>query len=125
MTRYDLLQKVKHRKSEAGLTIENIAKLSGIGNRTVTRFLAGEDVKISTVEKVTTILGLDFSGNEILSIDELREKRARQKAMYMVSLVQDTSSLEQQGLNDEQLNMLMDQATKMFLGQYKKSLWSI
>jgi hypothetical protein len=29
---------------------DNIAKLSNLGNRTITRFLAGEDVKISTME---------------------------------------------------------------------------
>jgi len=124
MTRLDLLKKVKARKKQAGLTIDNIAKLSGLGNRTVTRFLAGEDVKISTVEKITELLGLDFAGNELVSVDELQEQRAKEKAIYIVSLVQDTSSLEDQGLDKTQLNLLIKQAQESFLHEYKKSLWA-
>lgn len=125
MTRLDLLQKVQARKKEAGISIENMASLSGLGNRTITRFLAGEDVKISTVEKVTQLLGLDFSGNEVLSIVELKEQRATVKAIQMVSLVQDTSALEEQGLDQSQLNILIEQAKNSFLHEYKKSLWAV
>jgi hypothetical protein len=32
----------------------------------------------------------------VLSINELEQNRAKEKALYMVSLVQDTSSLEEQ-----------------------------
>ncbi len=65
MNREDLLKKVKQRKSQLNMTIDNIAKLSKLGNRTVIRFFSGEDVKLSTLEKITNILGLDFAGNEI------------------------------------------------------------
>ena len=123
MTRLDLLKRVQKRKRQIGLTIDNIAKLSNLGNRTITRFLAGEDVKMSTVESVTHLLGLDFAGNETLSINELEQNRAKEKAIYMVSLVQDTSSLEQQGLDNKQLNLLIEQAKDSFLYQHQKSLW--
>lgn len=123
MTRLDLLQKVKKRKKQMGITIDAIAKMANIGNRTVVRFLKGEDVKMSTVESVTNLLGLDFAGNETLSIDELKQKRAKEKALYMVSLVQDTSSLEKQGLDSKQLNLLIEQAKDSFLHQHQKSLW--
>ncbi|CAC9633427.1 hypothetical protein [uncultured Gammaproteobacteria bacterium] len=123
MTRLDLLKRVQKRKKQIGLTIDNIAKLSNLGNRTITRFLAGEDVKISTMESITHLLGLDFAGNEVLSINELEQNRAKEKALYMVSLVQDTSSLEGQGLDNEQLNLLIEQAKDSFLHQHQKSLW--
>ncbi len=123
MTRLDLLKRVQKRKRQIGLTIDNIAKLSNLGNRTITRFLAGEDVKISTVESITHLLGLDFAGNETLSINELEQNRAKEKALYIVSLVQDTSSLEEQGLDNEQLNLLIEQAKDSFLHQHQKSLW--
>jgi hypothetical protein len=41
----------------------------------------------------------------------------------MVSLVQDTSSLEEQGLDNEQLNLLIEQTKDSFLHQHQKSLW--
>ena len=125
MTRLHLLQKVKDRKKQAGMTIDNISKLSHLGNRTVTRFFHGEDVKLSTVEKITNLLGLDFAGNEIIDIKTLKERRAEEKALYIVSLVQDTSALEMQGLEKKSIDKLLNKAKEQFLtGKYKKTLWA-
>jgi len=125
MTRKYLLEKVKQRKKDIGLTIDNIAKLSKLGNRTVTRFFAGEDVKLSTLEKITNILGLDFSGDEVVDIKTLRENRAKEKALYIVSLVQDTSALENQGLNSKHIEKLIEETKEQFLsGEYQKNLWA-
>jgi len=125
MTRKFVLERVKQRKKDIGLTIDNIAKLSNLGNRTVARFFAGEDVKLSTLEKITNILGLDFSGNEIVNIKTLRENRAKEKALYIVSLVQDTSVLEKQGLDNKYLELLIEDTKEQFLnGEYQKNLWA-
>ena len=125
MKRVDVIKKVKDRKESIGLTIDNIAKLTNLGNRTVARFFAGEDVKLSTLEKITEALGLDFAGEEVLDIDTLREKRAKKKALYIISLVQDTSSLEKQGLNNKELELLIKDTQMQFLtGEYQKHLWA-
>ncbi len=79
---------------------------------------------MSTVQSIIHLLGLDFAGNEIISIAELKQNRAKQKAIYMVSLVQDTSSLEEQGLDNEQLNLLIKQAENSFLHKHQKNLWA-
>ena len=125
MKRVELLKKVKDRKESIGLTIDNIAKLTNLGNRTVARFFAGEDVKLSTLEKITELLGLDFAGNELIDIETIKAKRAKQKALYIVSLVQDTSSLEKQGLNSKELELLIKDTQMQFLtGEYQKNLWA-
>ena len=125
MTRIHVLEKVKTRKENIGLTLDNISKLSHLGNRTVTRFFAGEDVKLSTLEKITTIMGLDFAGNELIDIETLRDKRAKEKAIYIVSLVQDTSALEMQGLENNEIQLLIEDTKKQFLtGEYQKNLWA-
>lgn len=125
MNRLHLLERIKTRKKQTGLTIDNIAKLSQLGNRTVTRFFAGEDVKLSTLEKITSIMGLDFAGNEIIDIETLKEQRAREKALYIVSLVQDTSALEMQGLESEAINLLIEDTKEQFLtGAYQTNLWT-
>jgi len=125
MNRLHVLERVKQRKKQLGLTIDNISKLSNLGNRTVTRFFAGADVKLSTLEKISNILGIDFAGNEVVDIQTLKENRAKQKALQIISLVQDTSSLEMQGLEDEQIKLLVNETKEEFLtGQYSKYLWS-
>lgn len=125
MTRLQLLKKVANRKKQTGMTLDNIAKLSKLGNRTITRFFHGEDVKFSTVERITNILGLDFAGNEIIDIQTLKEKRANEKALYIVSLVQDTSALEKQGLESSEIKLLIEETKEQFLtGEYQKNLWA-
>ena len=71
MRRIELIKKIEKRKKALNITIENLAKLSSLGVRTVNRFLAGEDVKLSTVEQITNLLGLDFAGNEVITFHEL------------------------------------------------------
>jgi len=125
MNRLDVLERVKQRKKQLGLTIDNISKLSNLGNRTVTRFFAGADVKLSTLEKISNILGIDFAGNEVVDIQTLKENRAKEKALQIVSLVQDTSSLEMQGLEDKQIQLLVNETKEEFLtGKYRRYLWT-
>ncbi len=124
MTRIELVQKVQQRKKALNITIENLAKLSGVGVRTINRFFAAEDVKLSTVEKVTNVLGLDFSGSEMVSIELLKQKRAKEKATFMASLVQSTSALEEQGLEKKSIDNIIFRFEKEFLhGAYQDRLW--
>ncbi len=125
MTRLQLLEKVKTRRKDVGITIDNLAQVSELGLKTLSRFFAGHDVKLSTVEKVTQVLGLDFAGNEIVDIKTLKENRAEKKALYIVSLVQDTSALEMQGLEIDSIKILIEETKEEFLtGLYKKNLWA-
>jgi len=63
MKRLDLINQIIARKEQINITVENLAKLSGVGVRTINRLLKNEDVKLSTIEHVTNFLGLDFAGN--------------------------------------------------------------
>ena len=124
MTRLELITNINNRKTQLNITIENLAKLSGIGIRTVNRFFAGDDVKLSTIEKITNLLGLDFAGNETISIKKLQKQRAKEKALFMASLVQSTSALEMQGLDEDNLNSIIHKFENQFLtGEYKNRLW--
>ena len=124
MTRLELIRKIENRKKQINISIENLAKLSNLGVRTVNRFFAGDDVKLSTIERLTNLLGLDFAGNEVIPLNQLQKQRAKEKALFMASLVQSTSALEVQGLEEDSLNKIIDKFEKEFLqGQYKNRLW--
>ncbi|MDD2358321.1 MAG: helix-turn-helix transcriptional regulator [Thiovulaceae bacterium] len=123
MKRIELINQIIARKEQLGITIENLAKLSGVGVRTINRLLKNQDVKLSTIEEVTNFLGLDFAGNEQVPLKELERKRAHEKALFLASLVQSTSALEMQGLEDESLNNIIRMYEKEFLnGSYKNTL---
>lgn len=124
MTRLDLIHKIENRKKQININIENLAKLSNLGIRTINRFFAGEDVKLSTIERLTNLLGLDFAGNEVISLKQLEKQRAKEKAIFMASLVQSTSALEGQGLEKKSLDKIISKFEKEFLvGNYKNRLW--
>ena len=124
MTRSQLIDKIENRKKELGISIENLAILSHSGVRTINRLFACEDVKLSTVEKITNLLGLDFAGNETVALKDLEKERAKQKAIFMASLVQGTSALEMQGLEKNTLDKMIHRFEKEFLsGAYRDRLW--
>jgi len=124
MKRLDLVNHIIARKEQLNITIDNLAKLSGVSIRTINRLLKNEDVKLSTVEHVTTFLGLDFAGNEKVSLSELKRQRAHEKALFLASIVQGTSALEMQGLEEDSLNSIIETYEKEFLiGSYQDTLW--
>lgn len=122
--RNQLVERIEQRRKQLKISLENLAKLSQLGMRTVNRFFAGDDVKLSTVESITNILGLDFAGNEVVPFEQLQKNRAHQKAILMASLVQSTSALEMQGLEKDIVEKMIAQFENAFLyGEYKKRLW--
>lgn len=124
MTRFELVNKILQRKKDIKITNQNISTLSGLSVRTINRLLNGEDVKISTIEKITNLFGLDFSGKETISLKELNKNRAHKKALFLASLVQSTSALEMQGLEKDKLNTIILDYEKQFLyGEYANTLW--
>jgi len=124
MKRLELIEKIIARKKELNITVENLAKLSGVGVRTINRLLKNEDVKLSTIESVTNLLGLDFAGNEVVPLQELKKQRAREKALFLASIVQGTSALEMQGLEEDSLKNIITNYEEAFLkGEYKNTLW--
>jgi len=124
MMRRQLIERIEARRKQLKISLDNLSKLSNLGMRTLNRFFAGEDVKLSTVESITNVLGLDFAGNEVVSLSELEKNRAYQKALFMTSLVQGTSALEMQGLDKEVIETMIRAFEKAFLdGEYKNRLW--
>ncbi len=124
MKRLDLTQQIIARKEQLNITVENLAKLSGVGVRTINRLLKNEDVKLSTIEHVTNFLGLDFAGNEQVTLNTLKKNRAHEKALLLASIVQGTSALEMQGLEDDSLNSIIASYEREFLsGSYQDTLW--
>ena len=56
-----IVDTIKKRKQELGLTIDKMSAKSGVGTRTINRILAGEDVRYSSIESLLRSLNLSIS----------------------------------------------------------------
>lgn len=120
----DTLNKVKARQEKLGISLNDLIVLSSLDREEVQKFFNNEKITNEVIKKITIILGLNTLGNEIINIETLKEKRAEKRALYIVSLVQDTMSLEKQGLNPEDINRLIQKTKEQFLtGEYQDKLW--
>jgi hypothetical protein len=118
------LKKVKQRQEDLGISSENISKILKISLEDVENFFNSQNTNSDTIYQITKLLGLDENGNEVINIQTVKEKRAEQRALYVVSLVQDSASLEMQGLEEDQIQELLEQTKQDFLiGDYQESLW--
>lgn len=52
---------IKKRKQELGLTISKMSSESGVGTRTINRILAGDDVRYSSIESLLRSLNLSMT----------------------------------------------------------------
>ncbi|RYA22860.1 hypothetical protein CRU96_10855 [Malaciobacter halophilus] len=119
-----LKYKIKRRANKAGIDLHNLYKVANLDKKDVIRLLNSDFTSKDSIEKITQILGLNSYGKEIKSVKQLRKDRARSKAIRIVSMVQDTSSLEEQGLEPMAIKRMIVRTEKEFLkGSYNSRLW--
>ena len=61
MPMVQIINTIKKRKQELGLTIDKMSAESGVGTRTINRILAGEDVRYSSIESLLRSLNLSLT----------------------------------------------------------------
>jgi hypothetical protein len=119
-----LKYKIKRRLHKIGIDLENLNKVADIQKIDAVRLLNSNFASKVSIEKTITILGLNSDGQEIKTVQQLRKDRARTKAIRVVSMVQGTSSLEEQGLESMAIKRMIIRTEREFLqGTYSSRLW--
>lgn len=119
-----LKYKIKRRLNEIGIDLANLNKIAEISKKDGIRLLKSDITSKDSIEKTTKLLGLNSFGREIKTLRQLNKDRARNKAIRVVSMVQDTSSLEEQGLESMAIKRMIIRTEKEFLkGPYNSRLW--
>lgn len=119
-----LKYKIKRRLNEIGIDLANLNKIAEISKKDGIRLLKSDVTSKDSIEKTTKLLGLNSFGREIKTLRQLNKDRARNKAIRVVSMVQDTSSLEEQGLEAMAIKRMIVRTEKEFLkGPYSSRLW--
>ena len=122
----ELFDGLNQRRQELGLSVETLAKRSGVSRPTVQRILSGSNptASFSNVLAIAHALGLSLRLDARMDIGTMKRDQADRKARKLVSLVQGTSGLEEQAVDKKTLETMVEQTTHELLSGSKRRLWS-
>jgi DNA-binding phage protein len=119
-----LLRELDTRRNDLGMTYAVLAKRTGLGTRTVQRVLTGREgaANFRSVLAIAHSLGarLSLEGEDINTV---RLRQAQQKAAKLVSLLQGTSALEAQGLDEKEKAVAEQRTVRDLLASPRSVLW--
>ena len=123
------------RRREAGLSFSSLAELSGVSQPALQRLLGGkvDAPGLTSVASIARVLGIDairllddgsLKFDSSMSVQMLRERQARKKAVRLVGMVQGTSALEGQAVSDADFEEMVERTYHELLGGSNHRLWS-
>lgn len=125
MTPPTFTHQLELRRQQLGLTHADIAKRSGVGYRTVQRILAGQDANPSfaTLSAIAAVVGCSFSLTAE-DPDLMRHRQATHKAKKLLAIVQGTSALESQAVDDQAMRSMLTRTVNDLLAGSPRRLWA-
>ncbi|HWL11202.1 MAG TPA: helix-turn-helix domain-containing protein [Planctomicrobium sp.] len=120
-----LIQELESRRISLGMSRASLASRSQVSLPTVNRILSGKNQGVS-LEKVISIaqaLDMSLNANPLSEAKALQEREALKKAKRVVRLVQGTSAIEGQGLEDKDLQRMVRKTCQEILSS-KQKLWA-
>jgi transcriptional regulator with XRE-family HTH domain len=122
----ELFESLNQRRQELGLSVETLAKRSGVSRPTVQRILSGSNLtaSLSNVLAIAHALGLSLRLDARMDVGRMKHDQAARKARKLVSLVQGMSGLESQAVDKKTLEAMVEQTTHELLSGSKRRLWS-
>ena len=121
-----LLKSLDERRRELGLSYELLSKRCGVSRPTLQRILSGRHVAASfaNIVAIAESLGLALRFDSRVDTPDLKREQAERKAKKLVALVQGTSALEGQAVDQKQVKSMVEQTTHELLAGSKRRLWS-
>jgi transcriptional regulator with XRE-family HTH domain len=113
------------RRRALGMTHAVLAKKCGVSKPTVVRILAGRHraPALNNVGAIAQALGMTLEATPQVAAEDLLREQAERKAASLVGLVQGTSGLEGQGVDQETLERMKRQTVHELLGGPRRRLW--
>jgi transcriptional regulator with XRE-family HTH domain len=121
-----LLNSLAARRKELRMSLQVVAKRSGLGLRTVQRVLSEREpnAKLDTVLRIADALNIELRPKEAGSAHLVRKRQAMKKAANLVSMVQGTSALESQAIPKNDLrDIKAEMAARLSTGS-SRQLWA-
>jgi len=119
----DILIDLKRRQRDLGMPIYVLAERAGVSVSTVKRILGGNtQVAFASVWALADALGMtDLSSGERVAV--MRQRQAEAKAEKLIGMVQGTSSLEGQAVDDSAIKNMVDRTVVRLLKGSSAALW--
>jgi len=113
------------RRRDLGLSYAALSVRSGVSEPTVKRILRGRlpEASFAHVVAIARAVGAPIASHE-QDVDEMLRARAREKATMVARLVQGTSALEAQGIDDVEFGRLVERTFHELLAGPRRRLWS-
>lgn len=121
-----LLSSLEARRKSLGMTYDVVAKRSGASRSTVERVLSGKygAASFETVEAIAAALGASIAIEETVNCDDMLEHQAQSKAAEIVRMVQGTSALEGQAVDEATYRSMIRQTVHRLLAGSRRTLWA-
>ncbi len=121
-----LFEKLEIRRQELGLSQSALAHLSGVSLPTVHRILTAHSPAASfeNILAIAQTLGMRLDAVPMLDAQAMLEQQARNKAEYLVGLVQGTSALEGQGISEKRITQMIQKTAQELLSGSRRKLWA-
>jgi len=121
-----MLQTLDCRRRELRMSVTAIAKRSAVSLPTVARILSGRFpyASFANVAAIADALGMVLKLESVMDADDFREDQAQRKARQLVAMVQGTSALEAQAVDDRTLDAMTRQTVHELLTGSPRALWS-
>lgn len=116
---------LKQRRESLGMSYSVVAARSGVSEPTVKRILGGQvaEASFANVVAIAEVLGASF-GIEEVDPEELCRQQARRKAEQIARLVQGTSALESQAVDQTAYDRLVERSFHQLMAGSRRRLWS-
>ncbi len=123
----ELVRFLDRRRHQLGVTYQALAERSGVSLPTVHRILGGgqQSASLLTVLAIARVLGVRLSFEAECDVDDLLERQARQKAERLVGMVQGSSALEGQGLDEATRERMVRRTVHELRAGSKRKLWAV
>ena len=117
---------LERRRRSLGMSQAELARRSDLSIQTVRRILTQgiESVAVGKVRAVARALGMQLQYEAMSTVREMQEREARKKAQGIVRMLQGTSGLESQALDEETCNDLIEQTVHELMAGPKRKLWA-
>ena len=121
-----IIHDLNERCWQLGMSHAAVARLSGVSLPTVQRILGKEDhdATLSKLLAIAEALGLGLYSQPEAKVDVLREQQARQKAERLVGMVQGSSALEGQAVDQDTYERMVEQTIHELLAGPNRKLWA-